>query len=161
MEKRALEKFLQMGGGYILDFSNRTFQEFVFDSTGLDIDNEDVGGLGSKANRLRYFWRNQPDHIVGKLLNDFVDYVETSSPLREKCRIIANRLSIGHRVTTPTDEARIWGAKGYRVFLSHKADVKEATGNLKRGWNCSGFPPSLRTQIFSLLRSGKKRLRMR
>jgi len=38
MEKRALEKFLQMGGGYILDFSNRTFPEFVFDSTGLDID---------------------------------------------------------------------------------------------------------------------------
>jgi hypothetical protein len=47
-EKRNFEELLQMGGGYVLDFSNRTFQEFVFDSTGLDIDAEAVGGSGSR-----------------------------------------------------------------------------------------------------------------
>src|SRR5438034_7424821 len=53
-EKRALERVLAMGGGYILDFSNRTFSEFVMDSTGRDIyDARYDCGSGSKANRLR------------------------------------------------------------------------------------------------------------
>jgi hypothetical protein len=91
-EKLDLEEFLQMGGGYVLDFSNRTFQEFVLDSTGLDIDDESVGGSGSKASRLRHFWGNQPDHIVGRLLKDLVEHRQNGSPLKEKCRKIANRL---------------------------------------------------------------------
>jgi hypothetical protein len=32
LEKRQLERLLQMGGGYVLNFSNRTLQEFVTDS---------------------------------------------------------------------------------------------------------------------------------
>jgi len=36
-EKNKLEKLFGMGGGYVLDFSNRTFQEFIADSTGRDI----------------------------------------------------------------------------------------------------------------------------
>jgi Abortive infection C-terminus len=97
-EKRKLEKYLQMGGGYVLDFSNRTFQEFVFDSVGLNIDDEAVGGFGSKAVRLRNFWARQPDHIVGKLLKDFIEYRDESSTLpnvsllKEACRQIAERL---------------------------------------------------------------------
>jgi len=81
-----------MGGGYVLDFSNRTFQEFVYDSVRRNIDDETVGGFGSKAVRLRHLWTQQPDHIVGKLLKDFVDYRDLDSPLREKCRKIATRL---------------------------------------------------------------------
>jgi hypothetical protein len=131
IEKRTLEKFLQMGSGYVSDFSNRMFREFVSDSTGLDIDNEQIGSSGSKANRLRFFWNNQPDHVVGKLLKDLADYIEVDSPLREQCRVIAHRLMAGHRETTSTDQKRIWGDKGYRVFLSHKADVKKKTAELK------------------------------
>jgi hypothetical protein len=79
-EKRKLEEFLGMGGGYVLSFSDRTFREFVHDSAGLDIDDPEVGGLGSKGRRLRYFWDNQPDYIVGKLLKDFVDSVDADPP---------------------------------------------------------------------------------
>jgi hypothetical protein len=32
-EKRAFERVLAMGDGYVLNFSNRTFEEFVTDST--------------------------------------------------------------------------------------------------------------------------------
>jgi Abortive infection C-terminus len=97
MEKRTLEEYLQMAGGYVLSFSNRTFQEFVFDSVKLDIDSEAVGGFGSKAVRLRHFWAHQPDHVVGKLLKDMVEfrestYSEPSTMLAEKCRGIADRL---------------------------------------------------------------------
>ena len=36
-DRRSLEAFLGMGGGYVLDFSDRTLGEFVFDAVGLDI----------------------------------------------------------------------------------------------------------------------------
>ena len=92
LEKRDLERFLQMETGYVLDFSNRTFQEFVLDCTGLDVYADAVGGFGSKASRLRHFWTHQPDHIVGRLLKDMVNYREGDSPLREKCLKVAERL---------------------------------------------------------------------
>lgn len=97
MERRNLEEYLQMGSGYVLSFSNRTFQEFVFDSVRLDIDSEAVGGFGSKASRLRHFWSRQPDHVVGKLLKDMVEFRESTYPepnagLADKCRNIADRL---------------------------------------------------------------------
>lgn len=37
METERLERCLRMGDGYVLDFSNRTFQEFILDSSGLGI----------------------------------------------------------------------------------------------------------------------------
>lgn len=62
-----------MGG--VLEFSNRTLQEFVRDSTGLDIyDDQYNYSSGSKANRLRGFWSAAPDHSVGKLMGDLLDY---------------------------------------------------------------------------------------
>jgi hypothetical protein len=74
-ERRKLEEFLGMGSGYVLDFSNRTFREFIHDSVGMDIDDPDIGGSGSKAWRLRHFWSEQPDYIVGKLLKDLIESV--------------------------------------------------------------------------------------
>jgi hypothetical protein len=37
VEKRKLGQFLGMSSGYVLDFSNRTFAEFVRESTGRNI----------------------------------------------------------------------------------------------------------------------------
>ena len=82
-EKRKLEEFLGMGGGYVLDFSNRTFREFIHDSIGLDIDDVAIGGNGSKAWRLRHFWSEQPDYIVGKLLKDMIQSVESQEQLED------------------------------------------------------------------------------
>ena len=60
LEKSKFEQLLAMRTGYVLDFSNRTFAEFVRDSTGLDIyDSRYDYGSGSKANRLRAFWQKE------------------------------------------------------------------------------------------------------
>lgn len=60
LEKTILEKFLDMGSGYVLNFSNRSFQEFIFENTGFDIYNQKYDyESGSKANRLRAFWKNE------------------------------------------------------------------------------------------------------
>ena len=58
-----------MGGGYVLDFSNRTFAEFVSDSVGRDIDDARYAYVsGSKANLLRGFWKEETNRTIGKLL---------------------------------------------------------------------------------------------
>jgi hypothetical protein len=100
-EKRKLEEFLEMGMGYVLDFTNNSFREFVYESTKLDIYSDAVGGFGSKATRLRHFWNQQPDHIVGKLLKDLIAYRDGTlvapdsfyhERLRQTCIQIAERL---------------------------------------------------------------------
>lgn len=76
-EKRRLERFLGMGGGYVLDFFNRTLEEFVLDSTGRDIyDAKYDYGSGSKANRLRAFWEVEPNYMIARLLTDLITYCE-------------------------------------------------------------------------------------
>ena len=95
-EKRKFEQFLGMGSGYVLDFSNRTFSEFVLDSTGRDIfDSRYDYASGSKANRLRAFWQKEDNALVGKLMKDLLDCVEAEGPVKEMCRLIVGRL-LGH-----------------------------------------------------------------
>lgn len=53
MEKSKFETLLGMETGYVLNFSNRSFAEFVRDSTGRNIYDERYNyASGSKANRL-------------------------------------------------------------------------------------------------------------
>lgn len=96
-EKRSLERLFGMGGGYVLDFSNRTFDEFVFDSTGRSIyDAKYNFESGSKANRLRGFWSEEGNHLVAKLVGALIDHVENlgdaDPKLVEECRKIVVRL---------------------------------------------------------------------
>lgn len=99
IEKTKLERLLEMGGGYVLNFTNRTFREFVSDSTGLDIYSEKYKyQSGSKTNRLRAFWSREPNHVAGKLIADLLNYCREYSDTPDKqslyddCRRIAERL---------------------------------------------------------------------
>lgn len=75
IEKRRLEKYFVMEGGYVCDFTNRTFGDFVFENTGIDIFTEKYSlGSGSKANRLRAFWEKESDYLVAKLLREMLEY---------------------------------------------------------------------------------------
>jgi hypothetical protein len=62
-----------MRTGYVLDFTNRQFREFVLDSVRVDIDVPQIGGNGSKAVRLQHFWNNEPGHTVCRLLKHLVE----------------------------------------------------------------------------------------
>jgi hypothetical protein len=69
VEKMKLERALDMGGGYVLDFSNRTFGEFFLDFFGIDIwESKYEYQSGSKANRLRAFWKVEGNYLVGRVL---------------------------------------------------------------------------------------------
>ncbi|MDI1437511.1 5'-methylthioadenosine/S-adenosylhomocysteine nucleosidase [Polyangium sorediatum] len=102
IEKMKLEKLLEMGGGYVLDFSNRTLEEFVLQSVHKKIYDDAYNyASGSKANRIRAFWDREPNPVVGKLIADLLEYREFSRPNRDEeskrlyddCRRIAERLS--------------------------------------------------------------------
>lgn len=77
-----LEELLEMGGGYVLDFSNTTLGNFIAMHLGIDIwDTRYQYGSGSKANRLRGFWQIEDDETVGRLLAAFLDYIDTELAL--------------------------------------------------------------------------------
>ena len=75
IEKNRFEKLFGMKTGYVLDFSDRTFQEFVGDAVGIDIYEEKYNyGSGSKANRLRGFWSVETNYNIGRLLEKLLEY---------------------------------------------------------------------------------------
>lgn len=92
---------LGMSSGYVIDFSNRTFEEFVLESTGKEIYDEKYNlNSGSKANRMRAFWDLESNFTVGKLLGDIFDewnefkgYNNTEVP-SDECLKIVQRLKL-------------------------------------------------------------------
>lgn len=99
MEKRKLERAFGMESGYVLDFSNRTFEDFILDCIGIEIyDSKYDHASGSKANRLRAFWNIESNYNVGKLLDEiFNNWDElnrgyNNKPLPEECLKIVQRL---------------------------------------------------------------------
>ncbi|QDW24761.1 hypothetical protein FFJ24_008000 [Pedobacter sp. KBS0701] len=76
LEMRVVTSFLEMGGGYVLNFSDRTFQEFVGDAVGMDILSDKYAGgtSGSKGNRLKQFMKLEDDYTVGKLFTRLHQY---------------------------------------------------------------------------------------
>lgn len=74
-DKLTIEKFLGMSSGYVLDFSNRSFEEFVYDAVGVNIYDDNYNHeSGSKANRLRAFFKLESNYRVGTLIEAFCEY---------------------------------------------------------------------------------------
>lgn len=105
IERLKLEKMFEMGDGCVLDFSNRTIQEFVLDSTGLDIYDAKYSCRGkSKANHLRAFWDKESDYVLAKFIGDALEYWKTrqliqgreipsnKQALFDECSKIVNRM---------------------------------------------------------------------
>jgi hypothetical protein len=112
LEKRKFEKLLGMNTGYVLDFSNRTFAEFITDSTGVNIyDARYDYESGSKANRLRKLWQVEENAVVAKLMGDMLDSVfpvgvrksASDTTLEAECRQIVGRLSQDSHATVARD----------------------------------------------------------
>ena len=74
IEKQKLERELKMHDGYVLKFSNRTFEEFFREVVGVDIYGTRFDyGSGSKANRMRAFWNIATDDQLALLFNGLLD----------------------------------------------------------------------------------------
>ena len=76
-EKNTLEELFNMGTGYVIDFSNSSFQRFIEDVIRINIY-EDPGyeEYSSKANKLRQILNQESDFTVGTLILALLDYYE-------------------------------------------------------------------------------------
>lgn len=78
VDRIKLERFFDMKSGYVCDFSDRTFGDFVFEQTNIDpyADGYDQEGT-SKANRLRCFWKRESNYLVAQLTKEMLEYWKT------------------------------------------------------------------------------------
>lgn len=72
--KVKLERLLDMSGGYVLDFTNATFGDFVETSVGINIYGPEYEG--SKASRLRQLWQRENNGVAVKLSTELLEYAE-------------------------------------------------------------------------------------
>jgi hypothetical protein len=101
--KQKLEHLFEMQGGYVLDFSNASFADFI--RTSIHVDPY-KGYDGSKATILRQLWHDLNDQAFAKLTLEMLDRWRT------------NKLVEGHEITAPDQQ----------LFEEATAAVKELTG---------------------------------
>ena len=150
-DKRWLEKAFDMSGGYVLDFTNPSFDRF-FNDYGVDIYDPRFEIYGtSKANRLRAFWDIEHDEIVGRVLLDLLESCEFADydPIEiSKGTVIAGKLAgMSHNNNYPSapqnriqellaiseekDLEKLWGPGPIRVFISHLGMHKKHAMKIK------------------------------
>ncbi len=102
-----------MGGGYVLNFSDKTMSEYFRDDIGIAIYDEQYNcASGSKANRMRGFWQAAEDALVGRSVDKLLEYIENqiilgrlrkedfTPDLMDRGREIASRL-LGRKAAVP------------------------------------------------------------
>jgi hypothetical protein len=83
-EKRYFEKLLRMQDGYVMDYSDPTFGEF-FKRHGIPIHDQKYQKYGSsKAKKMRAFWEQEPDNVVGGVLGEMLDAYEADCCLNSR-----------------------------------------------------------------------------
>ena len=89
-DKRYLETVLDMASGYVQDFSDATFGEF-FNRYDVNIHGNKYQTYGtSKARKMRAFWEQESDDLVGRVLSELLDNYEASCDLNRRERDIVS-----------------------------------------------------------------------
>jgi hypothetical protein len=150
-DKAKLENIFEMIGGYVLNFTDASFQRFFHDTAKIEIRDIKYQKYGtSKANTLRTFWEIESNEIVGKVTKEMLLYYKevSSSPhnnkltpfnkeLFEQCLLVSEDLQIKNKANIKYDKnnldsKRIWGDEhNFKVFISHKAEYKTEASLLK------------------------------
>lgn len=130
VEKDCFENLFGMESGYVLDFSNRTFQEFIYDILSFDIYLK-YPGL-SKAKILRAIIAEYDDITVGKLLLELMRYMQVKNLINDECREtfkscaeIGNKLigkSTAYRQTASTSSSQ---SKPILSLIDYDKFIKE------------------------------------
>lgn len=140
IEKSYIEDFLEMQDGYVLDFSNASFERFIYSSINIKI----YDGIGyeeycSKANKMRQVLNEEPNSKVAKLLEDLVEYKSYTSQKKDKnakenisdfdeklnyeIKNVINRIIKNERTQQVISSNS--SSKEYDVFISHASEDKK------------------------------------
>lgn len=86
-----IEDLFDMGSGYVLDFSDRTFAIFFAEELNIDIDDPAYAVDGrSKAKRLRWFLRSVDKPLLIRTLQALWEYREAARQRRGKSETVPN-----------------------------------------------------------------------
>ena len=117
IEKRYLEKILDMGGGYVMDFTDATFAEF-FNRHEVDIHGDRYRTYGtSKAKKLRSFWDQEADVLVGRVLSELLDNYEADCDLNNRHKDVNLLTNCREIVSTLSDKSITTGYRTTEGFL--------------------------------------------
>jgi hypothetical protein len=107
-----IDDIFEMGGGFVLNFSDRTFANFFSEELNINIDDPQYSkNGGSKAKRLRYFLQVADNSIVIKTLNALWEYRE----------VIRKRAGQAEKLESPHETLRAIIAKLSRPIVAAPA----------------------------------------
>lgn len=111
-EMRFLDSIFDMGGGYVLDFSNRTMDEFFMEELEIDISHEMFSKDGtSKARRVRYLLQNADHPTVARVLEALWKYRQSMQEETKAKETVVNAegrfLSLLESVRSPGQPAEV------------------------------------------------------
>lgn len=145
-EREYIERILEMKGGYVLDFTNNTFQEFIYQVIGIDV--YDKYEYESKAKLLRKVFRDFENKWVGKLLMELLRYKKEHHGITtEEKKDFNKALDISYKLLgkTPKKKSKTEVKKSVKKifdFDKAKADLNKVlkTDNpQKRGYEFEKF----------------------
>lgn len=129
IEKDCFERLFGLGSGYVLDFTNRSFQEFVFSIMQIDVYAK-YPGL-SKAKILRSIISDYDNITVGKLLLELMRYMQAKDMITDddkatfkKCAEIGNRL-IGKTTTVKSSTQNATPTKPIKSVVDYDKFLNE------------------------------------
>lgn len=130
-ERKQLEELFQMDSGYVLDFSNRTFQEFVAEAVRKDIEDPKYQySSGSKANRLRQFLKVEPNQISGILIRELVEYAVTARGVNQSLVPEGRKIAARLLSSAPVQEIdALQALTDERTFEALARSVRDAIEN--------------------------------
>lgn len=142
-EKKPFDLLFELNSGYVMDFTNSTFEE-LFSELNIDIYSEKYAfNGGSKAKRLRAFWQVEPNERVADVLSALIDYWRQIHPIPKsedlalvrQCEIAIRRLRGGLSLNSSSDSV-VFNTKYLsdqirRMDLSIESDPALAIGTAK------------------------------
>ena len=148
-EKKLIEIVFGMGGGYVLDFSNREFREFMKDVVQYDIYDK-YQGL-SKAKMLREFINDESDVYVGKAIILLINYMNENNLVKEDVKDKSEKLyEIGKRLLGKTNNKKKQNANkplkpnvNYESLKNLLLDIEKISSPQAKGYEFEKYLNSL------------------
>lgn len=83
--KAYMEDLFEMGTGWVLNFTNATFSNFIAGITDIDVYNQDgYKDQPSKAKKLRFLFGHEDDEMVGKVILELLELREVIQEKRKE-----------------------------------------------------------------------------
>lgn len=155
VDRQIIERLFNMDTGYVLNFSNKTFRQFIYDVLGIDIESGYDRSGTSKANRLRTLFLSLSEKECGGLLLHLLNYLDkvigvSSGSEKDYQSILelAKKMSglISSSPPKPVDSVRPASSIHYEELLSDLLTVAQISNKQERGYAFERFLTRLFTE---------------